>query len=134
MLLKKIRHVGVVVEEFEGAIDKFRGFGISCTEVKENSKIGVKIGFLPIGDSMIELIYHMESKNKGDTVSRVVQEQKGVINHICFEVDDLEACIQNFVVNGAKLVKGCPRNGAHGRIAFFYPKTTEGILIELCEV
>jgi methylmalonyl-CoA/ethylmalonyl-CoA epimerase len=64
----------------------------------------------------------------------MVRGQKGTINHLCFEVDDLEATVQDFERSGAKLAEGCPRPGAHGRIAFFYPETTEGVLIELCEV
>jgi catechol 2,3-dioxygenase-like lactoylglutathione lyase family enzyme len=67
-------------------------------------------------------------------MTRVVRGNPGVINHLCFEVDNLETTIKDFERNGAKLVEGCPRPGAHGRVAFFYPETTEGILIELCEV
>ena len=133
-MLKKIRHIGIMGEEFERGIERFKGFGLSCTEVKEIKEIGAQIAFLPIGDTMLEYICHTGPAKGGDTMSRVVREQKGAINHLCFEVDDLEATIQDFEKNGAKLVEGCPRRGAHGRVAFFYPETTEGILIELCEV
>ena len=90
--------------------------------------------FLPIGNSSIEIICHKGPVKDDDPMERVVRGQKGVINHLCFEVDDLGAAIQDFERTGAKLVEGCPRPGAHGRIAFFYPETTEGVLIELCEL
>jgi methylmalonyl-CoA/ethylmalonyl-CoA epimerase len=86
-----------------------------------------------IGDTSIELICDTEPV-LDDPMVRVVMGQKGVINHLCFEVDDLETSIKKFEKNGAKLVESCPRPGGHGRIAFFYPETTEGVLIELCEV
>jgi len=130
-MLKKIRHIGIVVEGLERAIERFKGFGLHCTEVMENKDIGVRIAFFPIGDTLIEFLKYTKPDTGQDTV---VRSQKGAINHICFEVDDLEASIKDFEKNGAKLVEGCPRPGAHGRIAFFYPETTEGILVELCQV
>jgi methylmalonyl-CoA/ethylmalonyl-CoA epimerase len=134
IMLKKIRHIGIMGEEFERTVERFKGFGLPCTEVKEVKEIGAKIAFFPIGDTLIEFICHTGPGKEGDTVTRLVREQKGTINHLCFEVDNLEKTIKDFEKNGAKLVEGCPRPGAHGRIAFFHPETTEGVLIELCEV
>jgi methylmalonyl-CoA/ethylmalonyl-CoA epimerase len=133
-MIKKLRHVGVMVGNFERALEKFKGFGLPCTENRENKEIDACIGFLPIGDSSIEIICHKGPVKDDDPMERVVRGQKGVINHLCFEVDDLEATIKDFERTGAKMVEGCPRPGAHGRIAFFYPETTEGVLIELCEI
>lgn len=132
-MLKKMRHVGIIVEDLDRTIKKFEGFGLACNEIIERKQEGSRIAFFPIGDTLIELLSF--SPDKGwDTIHTAVRSQKGTINHLCFEVDDLEASIRDFEKNGAKLVEGCPRAGAHGRIAFFYPETTEGILIELCEV
>jgi methylmalonyl-CoA/ethylmalonyl-CoA epimerase len=130
-MLKKIRHIGIVVGDLERAMKRFRGFGLPCTETVERKDLGLKIAFHPIGDTLIEFLNYTGPDQDHD---RVVRSQKGAINHICFEVDDLEASIKDFEKNGAKLVEGCPRPGAHGRIAFFYPETTEGVLIELCQV
>jgi methylmalonyl-CoA/ethylmalonyl-CoA epimerase len=134
LMLKSIRHIGVIVENFERALERFKGFGLPCTEVIEAKEVGAKIAFMPVGDSMLEIIYHTGPAQHEDKVGHVVREHKGVINHLCFEVDNLEASIHDFENNGAKLVEGCPKRGAHGRIAFLYPETTEGVLIELCEV
>jgi methylmalonyl-CoA/ethylmalonyl-CoA epimerase len=134
IMLKKIRHIGILGEEFDRAIERFKGFGLACTEIIENKEIGAKIGFLPIGDIMLEFITHTSPDSGQNPMVSLVRNNKGTINHICFEVDNLDSTIQDFKKNGARLVEGCPRPGAHGRIAFFYPDTTEGILIELCEV
>lgn len=133
-MLKSIRHIGIIVEDFERALEKFKGFGLPCTEVVEVKEVGAKIAFMPIGDTMLEVIYHTSRAKKDDIVGQVVRKNEGAINHLCFEVDDLEASIQDFQKNGARLVEGCPRPGAHGRVAFLYPETTEGVLIELCEL
>ncbi len=132
-MLKKMRHIGIIVEDFDRAIKKFEGFGLNCNEVIEREKDGMRIAFFPIGDTLVEFLSF--SPDKGwDPMHKLVRSQKGAINHLCFEVDDLDASIRDFEKNGAKLAEGCPRPGAHGRVAFFQPETTEGALIELCEV
>ncbi|MFC1916911.1 VOC family protein [Chloroflexota bacterium] len=132
-MIKKMRHIGIIVEDFDSAISKFEGYGLTCTEVTENEEFGMKVAFFPIGDTLIEFLYF--SPGKGwDPIHTIVRSPKGALNHLCFEVDDLEASIRDFEKNGAKLVEGTPRAGAHGRIAFLHPETTENILIELCEV
>lgn len=133
-MLKKLRHVGIMVDNFEQAIDQFNGFGLRCTEVRENKKMDLRAGFLPIGDASLEILHHSAPDRGDDHMSSIVRGQKGAINHLCFEVDDLEATIKDFERSGAKMIEGCPRPGAHGRIAFFYPETTSGVLIELCEM
>lgn len=133
-MLKKLHHIGIIEEEFERAIERFKGFGLACEELIENRETGIKIGFLRIGDVMFELISHTYPDSGEDPVTSLIRSRKGAINHICFEVDDLDAAIQDFEKNGARLVKGCPRPGAYGRTAFFYPDTTEDVLIQLYEI
>jgi len=123
-----------MVDNFEQALEKFKGFGLACSEVKEDHKIDLQVGFLSIGDTSIELLHHTKPDRGDSLLSSIVRGQKGAINHLCFEVDDLEASIRDFERNGAKMIEGCPRPGAHGRIAFFYPETTAGVPIELCQL
>jgi len=130
-MLKKIQHIGIVAKDFEHTIAKFEGFGLICKEIMEIQEIGVKIAFFPIGDTMIEFLTFTQPENESDTL---VRSQKGFLNHLCFEVENLDTCIRDFEKNGAKLVEGFPRAGAHGRVAFFYPETTEGVLIEICQL
>jgi len=132
-MLKKMRHIGVIVEDLDRTIKRFEGFGLTCAEVIERKEDGMRIAFFPIGDTLIEFLSF--SPDKGwDPLHTVIRSQKGAINHLCFEVDELETSIRDFEKNGANLIEGSPRSGAHGRVAFFYPETTEGILIEVCEV
>ena len=127
MILKKIHHVGIIVEDLQRAIEKFTGFGFSCTEIRDLKEAGVRIAFFPIGDSLIELLYFEPDKRQDAMAS----SQNGAINHICFEVDDLEATIEDFQKNGAKLMEGFPKAMGPARIAFFAPETTENALIEI---
>lgn len=129
-MLKKICHVGIEVKDLELAIDKFKGFGLHLSEIAEVKELGVKIAFFSIKESIIELIYYTQAEK----LDRAVFFQKSAINHICFEVDDLDTSIQDFEKSGAKLVDGFPRSGAHGRVAFFHPETTENALIEICQL
>ena len=133
-MLKKLRHIAITVDDFEKAVNQFKGFGLDCKEIKEDKRIDLLAGFLSIGDTSIELLHHTKPDTGDDHISSIVRGQKGAVNHLCFEVDDLDASIREFERNGAKIIEGCPRPGAHGRIAFFYPETTSGVLIELCEL
>ena len=55
-MIKKIRHVGIVLDNLERALEKFEGFGLPCTERREDKEIGIKAGFLPVGDTSLEII------------------------------------------------------------------------------
>ena len=132
-MIKKLRHVGIVVGDFDRAVKRFEGFGLPLGEELEKKEEGMRIGFFPIGDTLIEFLQF--SPDKGwDPVHKVVRTQEGALNHLCFEVDDLEESIKAFEKNGAKLLEGSPMKGAHGRVAFFDPSTTENVLVEICEV
>ena len=86
-MLGKIQHIGILVEDLERAMSKFKGFGLSCAEVVEMEKVGVRIAFFPVRKTMIELL-HYTGPDNGHSI---VRSQKGAINHLCFEVDDLVA-------------------------------------------
>lgn len=133
-MLKKLLHIGIVGDDFDRALERFKGFGFHCAQVLENEKLGAKLAFLPIGEAMLEFICHTHPPASEDPMVNVVSGQKGALNHLCFQVDSLEDTIEDFVRHGARIVEGCPRTGAQGRVVFFYPETTEGVLIELCEI
>ena len=129
MKYKKLHHVGIIVEDLQPAIERFTGFGFSCTEIRDLKEAGVKIAFFPIGDSLIELLcFEPDKRQNGPAGS-----QKNAINHICFEVENLDVSIQDFQKNGAKLMEGFPRTMGQGRMAFFSPETTENVLIEILQ-
>ncbi len=127
MKFKKLHHVGIIVEDLQSAIDKFVGFGFTCTEVRELKEAGVKIAFFPVGESLVELL-HFQNTQQGSG------PQQNAINHICFEVENLDAGIEKFQKNGATLMDGFPRTMGGSRMAFFSPHTTLNVLVELYQV
>ena len=130
MTATRIHHIGIIVDDLESTVDRFKGFGLTLSEVVENAEAGYRIAFFPVGDTLIEFIKYTKDEDE-NPMNRVVRSQKGTINHICLEVEDIEASIREFEKNGARLVEGCPKDGITGRLAFFYPETTEGILLEV---
>jgi methylmalonyl-CoA/ethylmalonyl-CoA epimerase len=131
-MIKKINHIAVAVnnlEEAAGFYQTVMGLTLSGIEVVTAQK--TKVGFFKIGESNIELVQPAEP----DSPLVKFLETKGQgIHHICLEVDDIEAEVKTFLEKGATMVDQKPRPGAHNtRVAFVHPKSSGGVLIELCE-
>ena len=131
MKIKRIEHVGVVVRDTEASRQLWENcFGIPLGSVEEN-KIR-RLALYPIGESMIELIAGTTPDGKH---ARMVAEGKGGLNHICFEVEDIDEALAELKAKGIPLIDEVPRIGHAGcRIAFLDPKGTENCLIELAEL
>jgi methylmalonyl-CoA/ethylmalonyl-CoA epimerase len=105
--------------------------GMKCTGEEVVEEQDVKVAFLPVGESEIELL---ESTSPDGNIAKYIQKKGEGIHHIAFEVDDLEAKLEELKEKGVRLIDEKPRYGAGGaRIAFLHPKSTNGILVELCE-
>jgi methylmalonyl-CoA/ethylmalonyl-CoA epimerase len=133
MMLKKIEHIGVAVQNIEKSIPLFRDLlGIPLKKVYESDTIKTKIAFFPLGDSTIELI---EALDPSSPVAKFVQKRGEGIHHICFGVENIEAALRHFEANGIELIDKTPRRTENGDlIAFLNPKSTNGVLIELVEM
>jgi methylmalonyl-CoA epimerase len=132
MMIKRINHIAIAVsnlEEAAGFYQTVMGLTLSGIEVVTAQK--TKVGFLKIGESNIELVQPAEP----DSPLVKFLETKGQgIHHICLEVDDIEAEVKAFLEKGATMIDQKPRPGAHNtRVAFVHPKSSGGVLIELCE-
>ena len=132
-MLKKINHIAVAVNNLEEAAKFYQtilGLDLSGVEVVSAQK--TRVGFFKIGESNIELVQPAEP----DSPLVKYLETKGPgIHHICFEVDDVEAEVKAFLEKGATMVDQKPRPGAHStKVAFVHPKSSSGVLIELCEL
>jgi methylmalonyl-CoA/ethylmalonyl-CoA epimerase len=132
-MLKKINHIAIAVNNLEEAAKFYQtvlGLTLSGVEVVTAQK--TRVGFFKIGESNIELVQPAEP----DSPLVKFLETKGPgIHHICFEVDDVEAEVKAFLEKGATMVDQKPRPGAHNtKVAFVHPKSSSGVLIELCEL
>jgi len=130
-MVEKIDHIGIAVKDLEKACDVFSQLNIKVSgkELVEEQK--VKVAFLPVGDSELELL---ESTSPDGPIARFIEKKGEGIQHIAFKVNNLEKMLEELKKKGVRLIDEKPRYGAGGaKIAFLHPKSTNGILIELCE-
>lgn len=131
-MIKKIDHIGIAVRDLAEArkfYEEVLGLKATGTEVVEEQK--VRVAFLPTGDSEVELL---ESTSPDGPVARFIEKNGEGIQHIAFRVDNLEKMLAELKEKGVRLLDEKPRYGAGGaRIAFLHPKSTFGVLVELCE-
>ncbi|HHU85254.1 MAG: methylmalonyl-CoA epimerase [Pelotomaculaceae bacterium] len=131
-MIKKIDHVGIAVKDLEATLKLYEevlGLKSTGTEVVEEQK--VKVAFLPTGDSEVELL---ESTSPDGPIAKYIAKNGEGIQHLAFRVDNLEQRLAELKEKGIRLIDEKPRYGAGGaRIAFLHPKSTFGVLIELCE-
>ena len=130
-MIKKVNHIAIVVHNIEEALQVYEGaLGLELAEVKEMPEQAVRIAFLPVGESEIELVEPLTAESG---VARFLEKRGEGLHHICLEVDDIEAALQDLAAQGIRLIDEQPRQGAHGRVAFLHPKSAHGVLIELIE-
>jgi methylmalonyl-CoA/ethylmalonyl-CoA epimerase len=132
-MLKKINHIAIAVNNIEEAAQFYQDIlGLTLSDIEVVAAQKTKAGFFRIGESNIELVQPAEP----DSPLVKFLETKGPgIHHICFEVDDIETEVKAFLEKGAMMVDQKPRAGAHNtKVAFIHPKSSSGVLIELCEL
>ena len=130
-MLKKIDHIGIAVRSIEEASKLYALLGLKVTETETVEEQKVKVAFLPLGDSEVELL---ESTDPDGPVAKYIAAKGEGIQHIAYRVENLEASLAALKAAGVRLIDEKPRRGAGGaKIAFLHPKETHGALIELCE-
>ena len=132
MNVKKIDHIGIAVESIREALKFYKEMlGIKCTGIEEVASQKVKTAFLPIGESELELL---ESTDPEGPIGKFIAKRGQGLHHIALRVDKLEDALNELKEKGVKLIDEKPRPGAGGaKIAFVHPKSSNGILLELCE-
>ena len=132
MMTSKIDHIGIAVANLDEAIKLYTevlGLKVHGTETVEEQK--VKVAFLPIGDTEVELL---ESTDPEGPIAKFIEAKGQGIQHIAFRVSNIEEALAAMKAKGMRLIDEKPRYGAGGaKIAFLHPKSTHGVLIELCE-
>lgn len=132
MVVEKIAHIGIAVESIETWIGYYRDIlGLEHSGSEEVPEQKVRVTFLSIGDSNIELL---EPTSDDSPIAKFLEKRGSGIHHIAIQVDDIEAALARHHEAGAMLIDNEPRIGAHNmKIAFIHPKSSGGVLIELCE-
>ena len=128
-----IDHIGVAVASIEAALKFWRDtLGATAGAPEEVPSEGVRVVFLPLGETRIELL---EPLGPSSPIARFLEKRGEGIHHVCVRVADLEASVAALKRGGAEVIPPDIRRGAGGRrIAFVHPRSTGGVLLELKEV
>jgi len=130
-IFKSFDHIGIVVCDLKKAMSELSFyFGFECREQMEIKEAGIRIAFYPLGAGQMELI---EFQKPMEDVDSIVLEPRSGVQHIAFQVDNFDNTLLELTNKGLKVVKGFPREGAHGKVAFFYPTEGLDLMIEICE-
>lgn len=133
MKITHIEHLGIAVKSIEDALPYYEDvLGLECYAIEEVADQRVKTAFLKVGDTKIELL---ESTDPEGPVGKFIEKKGEGIHHIAFAVaDGVADALKEIEAKGIQLIDKSPRKGAEGlNIAFLHPKSTIGVLTELCE-
>jgi len=127
-----IEHIGIAVTNLEDAINFYeKVFGLICYKIEEIADQKVRTAFFMVGQTKIELL---QSTDPEGPIGKFIKKKGPGIHHIAFSVEKIEEQLMHAADMGITLIDCKPRKGAEGLdIAFLHPKTTYGVLIELCE-
>jgi methylmalonyl-CoA/ethylmalonyl-CoA epimerase len=132
MDLNKIEHIGIAVKSIEESLKYYEGvLGLKCYAIEEVIEQKVKTAFLKVGETKIELL---EATSDESPVAKFITKRGEGVHHIAFAVNGIVENLLEAQNNGVRLIDETPRKGAEGLdIAFLHPKSTGGVLTELCE-
>jgi len=132
MQVTRVDHIGVAVKSIDEAARLYTDvLGLKMHGIEEVAEQKVKVAFIPVGDSEIELL---ESTSPDGPVAKFIEAKGEGIQHIAIRVADIEKALEECKAAGLRLIDEKPRKGAGGaKIAFVHPKVTNGVLLELCE-
>lgn len=131
-MIRKVDHIGIAVDNLEERLPFWAealGLEVSAIETVESEQ--VKVAFLPIGPTRIELL---EATSKESPIARHLERRGPGVHHVTFQVADMGAALDRLRAAGVKIVGDDARSGAGGhRVAFLHPKSSGGVLVELCD-
>lgn len=130
--MKKIEHIGIAVKDIENSNQLFKAlFGKPHYKIEDVESEGVKTSFFKCGPNKIELL---QATNEDSPIAKFIEKKGEGIHHIAFAVSDIEKEIERLTKKGFKMIHKTPKKGADNKlIAFLHPKSTNGVLVELCQ-
>lgn len=128
----KVEHIGIAVKNLEVSIPLFEQLlNTNCYKTETIESEAVKTAFFKQGETKIELL---ESLNQDAVIARFIEKKGEGMHHIAFEVEDIQAEMMRLQNEGFVLLNNTPKDGADNKlVCFLHPKSTNGILIELCQ-
>ncbi|MCB0730255.1 MAG: methylmalonyl-CoA epimerase [Ignavibacteriae bacterium] len=132
MELTHIEHIGIAVKNLDESIKYYEEvLGLKCYSIEEVADQKVKTAFFKVGQTKLELL---ESTDPEGPIGKFIEKKGEGIHHLAFHVNDLQNALNDANAKGVRLIDEKPRKGAEGLdIAFLHPKSTNGVLTELCE-
>ena len=132
MKVSHIEHLGIAVKSLEEAIPYWENvLGLKCYNIEEVADQKVKTAFFMVGQTKIELL---EPTSEESTIAKYIEKLGQGVHHVAFAVEGIEDALADATEKGVPLIDKAPRKGAEGlSIAFLHPKSTMGVLTELCE-
>ena len=130
--MEKLEHIGIAVKDMSKANLLFEQLlGTSHYKIEEVESEGVKTVFFELSGIKIELL---EATRDDSPIAKFIEKRGEGIHHLAFEVSNLETSLEQYKSRGFELINTAPKDGADNkRIAFLHPKSTQGVLIELCQ-
>lgn len=131
-MMDKIEHIGIAVKDINESNVLFKSlFGESHYKIEEVESEGVKTSFFQVGPNKIELL---EATSENSPIAKFIAKKGEGIHHIAFAVDDIVSEIKRLKNEGFTVLNEIPKKGADNKwVAFLHPKSTNGVLIELCQ-
>jgi methylmalonyl-CoA/ethylmalonyl-CoA epimerase len=128
----KLEHIGIAVKDIKASNKLFETlFNTPHYKTEEVASEGVKTSFFQLGESKIELL---EASNDNSAIAKFIAKNGEGIHHLAFEVKDIDFEIDRLSKEGFTLIHQVAKDGADNkRIAFLHPKSTNSVLIELCQ-
>ena len=131
-MINRIEHIGIAVKSLKDSNKLFESlFGKSHYKIESVESESVNTSFFKLGESKIELL---EATDDDGPIAKFIAKKGEGIHHIAFDVDDIEAEIKRLKKEGFAVLNEKPKKGADNKlVAFLHPKSTNGVLIELCQ-
>ncbi len=131
-MTNNIEHIGIAVKDIDAAKEVYEKLlGTSCYKVEKVESEGVSTAFSKSGVNKIELL---EATNEDSAIAKFIEKRGEGVHHIAFDVDDIYAEMDRLRMEGFTVLNEAPKKGADNKlVCFVHPKSTNGVLIELCQ-